>query len=213
MASRVIHLAITYELIKQYNFKDVERLRFGVIIPDGVPNRNEYLLSHFKLNIGNENERTYDLTKFRNLFEDRMQADDLYLGYYLHLIQDLVYRHFVYEKYNWDPRPEGNVEKLYDDYRQINAYLINKYQMQSNIKVPTDFETERINEVTSFEPQKFIDELKKDFEPILYKERFFFKDSMVEEYISWAVELCKKELDALRDGHYFFDEYEWSWGK
>lgn len=35
---------------------------------------------------------------------------------------------------------------------------------------------------------------------------------MVDEYIQWAVEYCKKELAALENGSYYFDEYEWSWG-
>jgi hypothetical protein len=142
-----------------------------------------------------------------------MKNDDLYLGYYLHLVQDLLYRHFIYDKYNWDSRLEGNLERLYDDYRQINAYLIDKYEMQNDIHIPTDFETERICEIAIFEPIQFIEEFKTDFEPINYKERFFFTDSMVDEYIQWSVDFCKKELDAFKVGSYYFDEYEWSWGK
>ena len=212
MASRIIHLAITNELIKQYEFNDIERLRLGAIIPDGVSNRDDYSLSHFKLKI-NDDERTYDLTKFRNLFKDKMMTDDLYLGYYLHLIEDLIFRNFVYDKYKWDPRPEGNVERLYDDYKQINSYLINRYNIQNDILVPNDFEKEQINEVACFEPHKFVEEFKKDFDEVTYKERFFFTDNMAMEYISLCIELCKKELDALKNGNGFFNEYEWSWGK
>lgn len=51
MASRMIHLAITNELDKQYKFKNIERLRFGAIIPDGASNRMENLKSHFKMKI------------------------------------------------------------------------------------------------------------------------------------------------------------------
>lgn len=213
MASRIIHLAITNELIKQFDFSDVERLRLGTIMPDAASDRNEYNRSHFKIKIGNENERSYDLTKYRTLFHDKMLADDLYLGYYLHLIQDLLYRHFVYERYNWDPRPAGNMERLYDDYRQINAFLIKKYDMQNNIILPYNFEKEKINAVACFNMQKFIEEFKNDFAKVPFKERFFFTDSMVDEYISWAVELCIKELDALKEGSQYFNEYEWSWGK
>lgn len=212
MASRIIHLAITNELISKCEFNDIERLRLGAIIPDGVSNRDEYSLSHFKLKI-NDDERTYDLTKFRNLFKDKMMTDDLYLGYYLHLIEDLIFRNFVYDKYKWDPRPEGNVERLYEDYRQINSYLINKYSMQSDILVPSGFEKEEINKVAVFDVHKFIEEYKKDFEAVTYKDRFFFTDNMAEEFISQAADLCKKELDALKNGKEFFNEYEWSWGK
>lgn len=213
MASRIIHLAITNELIKTYEFVDIERLRFGTIIPDATYNRQENFLSHFKMKIGDQTERTYNLTKYRDLFFDTMKVDDLYLGYYLHLIQDLLYRHFVYDKYHWDSKPEGNVERLHDDYRQINAYVISKYNLQKNIYVPTNFANEKINEIAVFDPMQFLKEFKMDFEPIEYKKRFFFTDSMVDEYIQWSVNGCEKELDKLRNGTYYFDEFEWSWGK
>lgn len=29
-----------------------------------------------------------------------MLKDDLYLGYYLHLVQDALYRNFVYDRYH-----------------------------------------------------------------------------------------------------------------
>lgn len=213
MASRIIHLAITNELIKKFEFADVDRLRFGSIVPDATYERSEYFLSHFKMQIGNETERTYNLTKYRELFWDNMKADDLYLGYYLHLIQDLLFRHFVYDKYLWDSKPKGNIERLHDDYRQINAYVIKKYDLQKNIYVPTNFANEKISKIAVFCPLRFLEEFKMDFEPTEYKERFFFTDSMVDEYISWSVSGCEKELDKFKNGAYYFDEYEWSWGK
>lgn len=213
MASRIIHLAITNMLIKQFDFRDTARLRIGTIIPDASCNRQEYLKSHFKTQIGDKDERTYDLTDFRNRFRKLMKEDDLYLGYYLHLIQDLLYRHFVYDKYHWDPRPEGNVERLHEDYRQINEYVINKYKIDNDICIPADFANETMTEIATFDVKSFVAELQRDFEGVEAKERFFFTDSMVDEYINWAVDYCMKELEALKCGTFYFNEYEWSWGK
>ena len=173
MASRIIHLAISNELSKQYKFSDLDRLYFGTIIPDGVSNRQEYILSHFKIKIDEKGKRSYNLTKYRKEFGELMKADDLYLGYYLHLIQDLLYRHFVYDRYHWNPKPEGNIERLHGDYRQINTYVINKYGLQINVHEPVDFANERINEIAVFEQSKLIQELRNDFEKIEYKEPFF----------------------------------------
>lgn len=211
MASRIIHLAISNELSKQYEFSDLDRLYFGTIIPDGVNNRQEYILSHFKIKIDEKGKRSYNLTKYRKEFGELMKADDLYLGYYLHLIQDLLYRHFVYDRYHWDPKPEGNIERLHGDYRQINAYVINKYGLQIDVHEPIGFANERINEIAVFEQSKLIQELKNDFEKIEYKEPFFFTDNMADEYIQWATKYCIKELAALKNGSHYFDEYEWSW--
>ena len=212
MASRIIHLAITNELSQQYNFSNIDRLYFGTIIPDGVSSRQDYILSHFKLRISDTGKRSYNLTEYKEKFGNLLKADDLYLGYYLHLIQDLLYRHFMYDRYHWNPKPDGNIERLHDDYKQINAYVISKYGLYIDIHVPNGFASEKINEIADFEPDRFIQELKNDFERIEYKERFFFTDNMVDEYIQWAVEYCKKELATLENGSYYFDEYEWSWG-
>ena len=212
MASRIIHLAITNELSQQYEFSNIDRLYFGTIIPDGESSCQEYILSHFKLRISDTGKRSYNLTEYKEKFGNLLKVDDLYLGYYLHLIQDLLYRHFMYDRYHWNPKPDGNIERLHDDYKQINAYVISKYGLHSDIHVPNGFASEKINELADFEPDRFIQELKNDFERIEYKERFFFTDNMVDEYIQWAVEYCKKELAALENGSYYFDEYEWSWG-
>ena len=212
MASRIIHLAITNELSQQYEFSNIDGLCFGTIIPDGVSSCQDYILSHFKLRISDTGKRSYNLTEYKEKFGNLLKADDLYLGYYLHLIQDLLYRHFMYDRYHWNPKPDGNIERLHDDYKQINAYVISKYGLHSDIHVPNGFASEKINEIADFEPDRFIQELKNDFERIEYKERFFFTDNMVDEYIQWAVEYCKKELAALENGSYYFDEYEWSWG-
>ncbi|MFR2235970.1 MAG: hypothetical protein ACLS55_10635 [Lachnospiraceae bacterium] len=212
MASRIIHLAITNELSQQYEFSNIDRLYFGTIIPDGVSSCQDYILSHFKLRISDTGKRSYNLTEYKEKFGNLLKVDDLYLGYYLHLIQDLLYRHFMYDRYHWNPKPDGNIERLHDDYKQINAYVISKYGLHSDIHVPNGFASEKINEIADFEPDRFIQELKNDFERIEYKERFFFTDNMVDEYIQWAVEYCKKELAALENGSYYFDEYEWSWG-
>ncbi len=212
MASRIIHLAITNELSQQYEFSNIDRLYFGTIIPDGVSSCQDYILSHFKLRISDTGKRSYNLTEYKEKFGNLLKADDLYLGYYLHLIQDLLYRHFMYDRYHWNPKPDGNIERLHDDYKQINAYVISKYGLHSDIHVPNGFASEKINEIADFEPDRFIQELKNDFERIEYKERFFFTNNMVDEYIQWAVEYCKKELAALENGSYYFDEYEWSWG-
>ena len=64
-----------------------------------------------------------DFELFRSKYGELMKTDDLYLGYYLHLVQDICYRHFVYDKYKWNPMIPGNVEKLHKDYSIIKIYV------------------------------------------------------------------------------------------
>ena len=84
MASSMIHLAITKGLTEERETKALERLFLGSILPDGAVSGN----SHLKKCL-TDNDFTYDLEFFRTRFGEQMQKDPLYLGYYLHLVQDL----------------------------------------------------------------------------------------------------------------------------
>lgn len=90
MASSMIHLAIVQEMRKKVSFRDINRLFLGVILPDGAVAGN----SHLKKKICENTRYTYDLEFFRDRYGKYMEKDDLYLGYYLHLIQDMLYRRF-----------------------------------------------------------------------------------------------------------------------
>lgn len=91
--------------------------------------------------------------------------------------------------------------------------MIDKYQLSDDCFIPDGFEKERMNEIAVFDATSFMEAFKGDFEAVELTERFFFTDSMVDEYIQWAVEYCKKELEALKGGTVYFNEYEWSWGR
>lgn len=43
MASSIMHLAVAYELAKRHEFKDFERLKFGVILPDAGEGQKGHL--------------------------------------------------------------------------------------------------------------------------------------------------------------------------
>ena len=60
---------------------------------------------------------------FRDRYGKYMKKDDLYLGYYLHLIQDMLYRRVMYGEHGWNSSVPGNVEKLYRDYEILNEYV------------------------------------------------------------------------------------------
>ena len=143
MASSIIHLAVTNELSKHHTFKDENRLKFGAILPDAGKDK----AGHVNKFIWGRNKKSYDFEFFRNKFGELMRQDDLYLGYYLHLVQDICYRHFVYDKYHWNPMIPGNVEKLHKDYSIINHYVAEKYNLKNDITVPVNFDSEPIHRI------------------------------------------------------------------
>ena len=207
MASSIIHYAITCELIKRRQFNNPDRLKLGSILVDTGVNGN----SHMKIAVAGDHKKTYDLEGYRNIYGELMKQDDLYLGYYLHLIQDIIYRHFVYDKYHWNPLILGNVEKLHRDYAIGNYYVVQKYGLKNEVTIPANFEEEPINQICSFDLEGLVQNMNSYFIPIEDDDIFFFTKEMTDEYIAEAVEYCMRELDNLESQKEGTDGYLSAW--
>lgn len=140
-----------------------------------------------------------------------MKEDDLYLGYYLHLVQDVIYRHFVYDKYHWNPLIPGNVERLHRDYAIGNHHVIQKYNLKNEIIVPAGFEKEPINQLCTFDIEGLIQNMNTYFLPVKDDDIFFFTTEMADEYITEAVDFCIQELDNLDNQKEGIDGYKVAW--
>lgn len=208
-----MHLAVAQCLLKNHSIPDENRFRIGVILPDAYSEPIGTANSHFRMMFCNGKRKTFDLTKFRALFQDKIYADALYLGYYFHLIQDMVYRQFVYGDYQWNPAVPGNIEKLYRDYALLNPYIIKKYQLSDDIVMPENFENEGINQLFHFNISRFLQELKTDFLPYENGDPFFFTVDMADGFIKQAAEACLHELDAVKKHSGFLDETAYAWDK
>lgn len=211
MASRIMHLAVAKKLLEEYQAKDENRFQVGVILPDVYNSPMEQDNSHFKETVCEGTKRTYNLTKLRELFGEKMKTDDLYLGYYMHLIQDLVYRRFVYKEHHWNPKLPGNVDRLHNDYALLNTYVVGRYQLTDDLQVPQGFAEEALNQRFRFDLERFLQEMKQDFEPYDKGEIFFFTEGMADTFIEIAVNVCREELKALLSGGALLDEMEYTW--
>lgn len=207
MASRIIHLAITDLLSKNYGYKDKNRLELGSVLPDAGTGGN----THLKIRISHGTKRTYDLAGFRSRFLSRMLEDDLYLGYYLHLVQDLYFRDFVYRRYHWDPLPPGNVKRLHNDYTLANQYVVQKYALSDTITVPASFGAEPLNELGCFSVYEFLTDMRTDFQSRPTGEAFFFTKEMAGEFIAYASGKCEQEICSLYNGSSCIDEKMLAW--
>lgn len=207
MASGIVHYAITCELIKKRQFGNTDRLKLGSVLADSGYNGN----SHMKISVAGGHKKTYDLEGYRNLYGKLMKQDDLYLGYYLHLLQDIIYRHFVYDKYHWNPLIPGNVEKLHRDYAIANYYVVQKYELKNDLKIPADFDKEELNRICAFDLTGLEQNMSSYFVPIKDDDIFFFTKEMTDEYISEAVECCMQELDNLEKEDEGMDAYIQAW--
>ena len=207
MASSIIHLAVTNELIKRHDFQNPTRLKLGCILPDYGVDGN----SHLHVKTWGLNKKTYDFDEYGRLFGELIQRDDLYLGYYLHLVQDILYRHFVYDKYHWNPFVPGHVEKLHMDYRIGNCYVIRKYRLQNDIVISEGLDQEPLNALCRFDTDWLLNAMNEYFMQDVDGEIFFFTKEMTDEYIALTVEFCLAELDRMDREGGLMDAYENAW--
>ncbi len=209
MGSRIMHLAIANELCRELPDLDRNRFLFGTLLPDAAAEGN----SHRKIDLCGGALRTYDLTGFRRQYAGRLNADALCLGYYLHLIQDMVFRQFVYGTYRWDPAPPGNIERLHRDYTILNGYLIGTYRLTPDVGVPPGIETEPLLRECSCDADALVRELRADFAQQESGELFFFRRDMADEYIALSLPYCRREIAAIRTGAGFLDERSMAWAR
>lgn len=210
MASRLLHLAVLEELMKDIPIKDRNRFCMGCILPDAYNPKVPKSDSHFKIYVCGKSKKTYDLDGYLSLFSEKMD-DNLYIGYYLHLIQDLVFRELIYDKYKWNAKIPGNVERLHADYRLINAYVIKKYGVKNDIQMIPSLKDEKLYSIYPFEAEVFLNDLAQDFQEEAEGESFFFTEAMADEFVTLAMENCRKELQMLKEGKHYVDAYERSW--
>ena len=211
MASSIVHLAITNELTKRILFTDINRLKFGAVLVDAGVGGNITGDSHLKVKVMDGKKKTYDFDRYRKMFGNRMLSDDLYLGYYLHLVQDALYRRFVYDRYHWNPTIPGNVERLHKDYEIVNQYVINKYELKNDIVVPDGFESEDLTLITVFDTVRLMNNLEEYCKPVEEEPIFFFTKEMSDEFIAEAVEYCTREVEMIRRGGPGIDMMECAW--
>lgn len=207
MASRIVHLAIASEINKLHPIPEPEHFSLGSILPDACPDKK----AHYRKLLAEGTRRTLDLSGFRGLYGDRLLSDSLYLGYYLHLLQDILFRNEIYEVVGFDPRPAGNIPQLHLDYRLTNRSVINKYGLTNRVRVPAGLEAEPLWQEWQFALTPFLEELARDFRDTPRGTPKYFTEAVADRLIHRSVELCLQELEALREETGFFDEERSAW--
>lgn len=128
MAQRTIHYLFGEIFSKQIELKDQNRFLLGSVLPDAYA----------------------DVC-------DRDSKDDLYLGYYMHLVEDAFYRQFIYSGEFKMPCSQEEVAVLHKDYHILNSYIVNKYKIQNVLEQPIDLAREPISKIAAFRVNEFID--------------------------------------------------------
>lgn len=206
MASRMMHLAAAFLLTDMLpEGMDVPRFLSGEIMVDSAP--QERHASHFLTVLGGR--KTYDVARFRELYGELLLTDGLVLGYYLHLLQDLVFRDYMYHQKGFHPRKPGYLAGLHSDYRRLNRLLADRYGLRTDFSIPAD--AAPLEAIAAFDMAGLPAALTGDLAEPVTEAAFFFTEDMAADYIAQAVRKCREELHALRTGLPLTDPADWTW--
>jgi len=147
VAQRLIHYLFGEIIAGEILLKDKKRFLMGSILPDAA-SAGDRDRAHFKTMT--DSHVYYDFEAFRNRYRERMAQDDLYLGYYMHLVEDAFYRAFIYSGRFRMPRSPEEVQILHEDYRALNAHIVDRYGVTNLLGNDADTEIRSLSEIAAF---------------------------------------------------------------
>lgn len=206
MASRIMHLAAAVHLLELLPADmDIPRFLSGEIMVDSAPKDRK--ASHYLMVI--DGRKTYDIARFRQEYGRLLMTDGLVLGYYMHLLQDLVFRDYMYHQLRFDPRKPGYLDGLHGDYRRLNRLLISRYDLPCDFQIAA--EAAPLEKIAGFDMASLPSALREDRDLAGPDEAFFFTEEMAVRYVEIAADKCRQELTALLHGGILTDPMDWTW--
>ena len=209
MASRMMHYAVNTELAKRLELKDKTRFLAGGIIPDAGEKQNRWRTHFYK--VFPNGYRTYDLSEFLAKYGKSIGEDDFYLGYYCHLVQDLVFRLYIIDRSFKIGLLQNVGTVLYYEYNAINGMLVQEYRLDELQYDWQELEKTKICQDMDLDLKEFSKEFHTDFLPKETFDKGIFLLDQHKVYIEQAVEACCAELKALHNGTRNIDERKLAW--
>ena len=205
MASRMIHLAAGYCLAESIDPAQLQRFLLGSVMPDALPKTVSHRFRYFD----GGRCKTYDLAGFRDRYRDRL-GDGLYLGYYMHLVEDIVFRDHLYHRVGYVPTEEKLVQ-LHRDYTLLNPYLRERYGITEIPALPDDIADEPLVMGDIGAVGRFLEDMRRELTDDPQGEPVCYTKETAEQYIELAVGVCRNELAAFAGRGEHTDEHSFSW--
>ena len=189
---RTIHYLFGELFSKQIEIKDKQRFLLGNVLPDAYANGSDRDKTHYT--VKTDTQVYFDFSEFRNQYTELILSDDLYLGYYMHLVEDAFYRQFLYSDRVIRPRNPEEVTMLHNDYHILNSHIVNNYHLQNELTFPIDLEDEAIGNIAEFRVNGFLEDMSGDFMDQTTGTTRFLTEALLDEFIEEYVSLGLKEL-------------------
>lgn len=207
MASRMIHYTIAQLVADKIEFTDRNKFLVGSLAPDmasyeadshekGIHKRVHFMEEFEDLGVRGSNWRTF----FHKYLEENFH-DEFALGYFVHLICDMIWLKDIQVKYIYSAGYETRMEAImkgYEDMRKCNSRIAEKYGISYDIH---PLEVFTVDEIDISYQEKLLDDLKLDFLP--YGDNFDLEvhnwDAIC-DYIDKCVNICLKEMELVMSG-------------
>ena len=138
--------------------------------------------------------------------------DDLYLGYYAHLVEDAFYRYFLYyEKGFMEKIKRYELDILHGDYHILNSYIAGKYSLPGCLTLPKDFEKELLNGIAEFDIKKIAGDYEKDIVELHEEKTVLLTEAMLEEFVFKYTDVLADELYSVKRGHSKLNVMDYRW--
>lgn len=210
MASPSMHLAIGTYLEQTKEITNITRYTLGQIYPDLLAScSHSHADSHYKSSICEGRKKMIDFAHFHSIYQEQIVTDSFYLGYYLHLVQDAIYRKYLFIDHGYRVTSKKDTQNLHHDFGILNEYLVTKYHVDCDITIPEDII--EIFDTDSIQLHEALQRTKNQMHSKPEGDIIFFTESMADEYIEEASELCSKEFDAILSGESYLDPIAFSW--
>lgn len=210
MAQRTVHHAFGQLLAEACGISDLPRFLLGSLLPDAICWKTERDASHY-VRITPDGSRFYDFSRFRLDFSAQMPDDPLYLGYYMHLVEDNLYRLFCHRDYDLYFISDDEVRALHRDYHLLNPWLREKYRLENRLMLPSDFDLEPIARIARFDPEGLLRELDSDLSERPAGDFRFLSPAMMDEFISQSLPQLEAELRAVLRGESCLRASDFAW--
>ncbi len=209
MAQRTVHYVFAQKLAASCGIGDAARFLFGSLLPDALADKAERDASHFAF-LDDDGMRCYQFDRFRREFSDRFE-DPLYLGYYMHLVEDNFYREFCHKTYDFYFVTPEEVRALHRDYHLLNPYLREKYALSTALTLPSFFDREPLSRVARFDPEGLRRDLAADLAEQPSGEFRYLSPQMMDEFIARYLPPAEAELRAVLRGEELLRAADFAW--
>ena len=180
MASLIMHLYMTQNLQKKYNFKD--EILLGAILPDII--KIAKLKTKEESHYIEKNENLPDINRYINT-NIKNGYNDIQLGYLFHLLQDRIWYQYLNEfknEYNEDNKNFAN--KIYSDMDICDKYILSRSNIDEEKFIYMKRRLEKMSNDSKI--QSCINKSLK-IRQIENKQIYFITENILNEYIEKAI--------------------------